>query len=349
MQGKAPTIYDVAKLAGVSIATVSRTTSGGVVSAASRRKVEEAMATLGYRHAADRPRHRGALALAVTDLSNPYYTALADGAAAEAARAGYALQIYASDHLEGEGGEELTQRILAHAPEGAVLVGSMVEDGEPELLSRSVDRLLREMPVVTLCPRVEGMGGINITSDPSTATRKSVAHLVRLGHRRIVLIGGGPDERFRSVRRDSFFEELERLDLPRQSRGLFSTGFAPQSGEAGVARMLAAYAPDERPTAVIAFNDMVALGVLCQLQREGLRVPEDVALVGCDNLFFAPYLNPPLTTVDLHAFEHGQAAVSELVSAVNGGSTFHYSRTRESSLIVRESCGASLVRAEREV
>lgn len=73
----------------------------------------------------------------------------------------------------------------------------------------------------------------------------------------------------------------------------------------------------------------------------GLRVPEDVALIGCDNQFFTPYLTPALTTVDLHPFDHGATAIEELIAALkNGGSA--YSQIRECSLIVRESCGAML-------
>ena len=98
---------------------------------------------------------------------------------------------------------------------------------------------------------------------------------------------------------------------------------------------------EDRPTAVIAINDLVALGALRQLQRMKLRVPEDVALIGCDNQFFTPFLNPPLTTVDLHPFDHGVTAVEELIGSVRGGGG-NYSQIRECSLIVRESCGAAL-------
>ena len=69
------------------------------------------------------------------------------------------------------------------------------------------------------------------------------------------------------------------------------------------------------------------------------RVPEDVALIGCDNQFFTPYLNPPLTTVDLHPTDHGKNAVSELVGAISGGTVYSFSQIRECSLIIRESCG----------
>ena len=94
-------------------------------------------------------------------------------------------------------------------------------------------------------------------------------------------------------------------------------------------------------TTPIAINDLVALGAMRHLQRMGLRIPEDVAIIGCDNQFFTPYLNPPLTTVDLHPEEHGRNAVSELI-AQQSGEVVPYNQISECSLIVRESCGAAL-------
>ena len=344
MDSKQPTIYDVAELAGVSIATVSRAMSGGSISEASRRKVAEAVEALDYRPAAARhvPDQQGqTLALVVSGMENPYYAALCSGAMEEAARHGYVLQLYAHD-LENASSEDMVQRVLSHRPRGAVLVGSMVENGAQERILENLQRLIREMPVVAICPRIEGLSCVNIASDPSLSTRKSIAHLVNLGHQRIAFIGGHRDMRFSSARETVYYEEMERRGLPVQPRRAYTTGFTPQAGEIGVSKMLDTTLPGERPTAIIAVNDVVALGVLRQLQRVGIRVPEDMALIGCDNQFFTSYLNPPLTTVDLYPYEHGQSAISELIAALNGGSTFHYSHTRESSLIVRESCGAGL-------
>ena len=98
------------------------------------------------------------------------------------------------------------------------------------------------------------------------------------------------------------------------------------------------------PTAIVAINDVCALGVLSHLKKSGFRVPQDIALTGCDNLFFTQYLDPPLTTVDLRATERGSFAMEELINALNGGDTTPISHKLECSLIVRESCGAMLGR-----
>lgn len=345
MSEKQPTIYDVADHAGVSIATVSRVLSGGSASGAAKKKVEEAIAALNYRPAAPRrtQERRPAvrtLALVVSDLSNPYYASLAAGAEEAARRNGYALQLYSHDLNEAVS-SALINQLIEHRPEGAVLVGSMVENGTDDELRSHLERLRQIMPLVIIGPRIDGLDCINITSDLSLSVRKSIAHLLALGHDRIAFIGGSSSIRSASTREAAFYAEMERLGKPILRTGTES-GFTPRDGEMCVAKLFASLSAGERPTALIAINDLVALGALRELQRLNLRVPEDVALIGCDNQFFTPYLNPPLTTVDLHPNDHGKNAVSELISAISGGNVYSFSQIRECSLIVRESCGMGL-------
>ena len=175
---------------------------------------------------------------------------------------------------------------------GAVLVGAPMEQGSTDEIRRRLNRIAQRMPIVTIGPRVEGVSCVNITSDLSVSVRKSIAHLVALGHRRIAFIGGSGGMRSSSARRRAYFEEMERLGLPTDRQISTEAGFTPQGGELSVNRLFSEANPGDRPTAIIAINDLVALGALRQLQRMGLRVPEDVALIGCDNQFFTPYLNP---------------------------------------------------------
>ena len=95
------------------------------------------------------------------------------------------------------------------------------------------------------------------------------------------------------------------------------------------------------PTALIAFNDLVALGAMKQLKQMGLRLPEDMAIIGCDNQFFCPYTDPPMTSVDLHPEEMARSAVRELLLSHDGDAKT-FSMMRDATLVVRESCGARL-------
>lgn len=343
MEPRTVTINDVAAMAGVSVATVSRVLSGSGASPAAREKVESAARALGYRKSAAPKLPEGgreqALALIISDLTNPYYGMLCAGAEQASRRAGRPLIVC---QPEFGGSEEAALDSVARLPvAGAVVVGAAMEQGDLDAIRKRLCRIAQRVPIVTIGPRVEGVSCVNITSDLSLSVRKSLAHLVTLGHRRIAFIGGSGGMRSSSTRRRAYYEEMERLGLPSDRELRTDAGFTPQAGEFCVNRLYSGVSADKRPTAIIAINDLVALGALRQLQRMGLRVPEDVALIGCDNQFFTPYLNPSLTTVDLHPFDHGVTAVEELIGSLNGGGG-SYSQIRECSLIVRESCGAML-------
>ncbi|MBR2943043.1 MAG: substrate-binding domain-containing protein, partial [Clostridia bacterium] len=244
-------------------------------------------------------------------------------------------------NLKNGDANAVVDRIIEQKPEGAVLVGGIIDNREA-CSRENLLRLQRAMPLVTIGPRVDGLNSINISSDLSVSVRKSINHLHALGHRRIAFIGGTSDIQSSSIREKSFYEEMDRLGLPCDRNLHAETGYIPQDGEICVAKLFARLSPGELPTALIAINDLVALGAMRQLQRMGLRIPDDVAIIGCDNQFFTPYLNPPLTTVDLHPEEHGRNAISELIAAGSGGSIVPYSQISECTLIVRESCGAAL-------
>ena len=343
--GSKPTIYDVAALAGVSIATVSRVMGGGSVSAKSRAKVEDAMRALEYvpssAHSHSQPRTNGVLGVVVGDLDNPYCAALCRGAEEEALRHGYALELYCHDGTRISS-EQMVGRLLAHKPAGVVITGGIVEEGTHEQRLENLSRLSREMRVATIGHEVEGLPCINIRTDIYASVSLSMMHLVNMGHRRITFIGGEESFRFSSARIQAYHRAMESIGVPPGEHLVYPTGFTPRSGEMGVARMLAGLEPGRLPTAIVAVNDVCALGVLRQLDKAGIRVPQDMALVGCDNLFFSAYLNPPLTTVDLHAAERGRIAVAELVNALAGGETALFDHQIDCALIVRESCGAPL-------
>ena len=344
MADKQATIVDVAELAGVSVATVSRVLSGGSASLTARRKVEEAVRALQYRPlTTQRKTEKSAertLGLVISDLTNPYYAALCAGAEEAARRGGWNLVVYQTA-LTGWMESDIAEKVCSLPVSGAVLVGSVIEAGTQEDIRQRLCAIGQKMPIVTIGPRVEGVSCVNITSDLSLSVRKSIAHLYALGHRRISFIGGSGGIRSSSARRRAYYEEMERLQLPADREISTDAGFTPQAGEFCVNRLLSGTKRSAWPTAIIAINDLVALGALRQLQRMNLRVPQDMALIGCDNQFFTPYLNPSLTTVDLHPFDHGFSAIDELIGTLRGGGG-SYSQIRECSLIVRESCGAML-------
>ena len=199
----------------------------------------------------------------VSNLSNPYYAELASGAEEAARHNGYALQVYCHD-LKEPISPALINLLIEHKPAGAVLVGSMVENGTDSELRSLLMRLRQAMPLAIIGPGIDGLDCINITSDLSLRVRKSIAHLLSLGHERIAFLGGSSSIRSASVREQAFYAEMKRLGMEVFSTGAES-GFTPRDGEMGVARLFASLSEKERPTALITINDLVALGALREL------------------------------------------------------------------------------------
>lgn len=343
MQTDRVTIYDIAKEAGVSPSTVSRVLSGGSnVNTVTRGRVQ---AVIERHHFTPSSIAQGllrknskTLGIILPGVLHPYYASMFTGAYSEAQRLGYALQLFPVLPQAN-----VTQPFMEHIDkrrlDGVILSGGVVESIMNEGLVRQLQMLAHAMPVVAVCPPIPGLSCINIYSDLTSSVRQSLRHLFTLGHRRIAFLGGSYESRSAGEREQGFIDEAERLGLT--SRYRHEAGHNPEAGEMGVIKLLDPLPRHEWPTALICINDLVALGAMRQLRHMQLRIPDDMAIVGCDNQFFSPYTCPPLTTVDLHPDEHGRAAIQQLVSSI-GGDQISFSQLRPATLIVRESCGAAL-------
>ena len=337
---KASTIHDVAKRAGVSIATVSRVMSGGSASASARERVEQAIQELDYKTSGGKQTSR-VIAMVLSPQTSPYYASMCEGATSEAIRAGYLPMIYS--YPDTTPTERIVEDLLEQKPAGALLAGFSVEHSYAQEQTRAcLTRIQQAMPLVAIGPPIEGIECARLTSDPSQCVRKSMAHLVMLGHRRIAFIGGDRAARFSVIRENAYHEEVERYDCVQRSDYVVQTGCTAPAGELAINILLGSLPKSDYPTAIFAINDLVALGAIAQLHRHGLTIPDDMAIVGCDNAFFAPHLTPSLTTVDLHPRAHGRSAMAELIASIQENRVISFNNTAECSLVIRESCGAHL-------
>ncbi|GHU83660.1 LacI family transcriptional regulator [Clostridia bacterium] len=342
------TIYDIAGEAQVSTATVSRVLAKHPgVSAKTQARVSRVIEKYHFKPSTvarglyQQTSHM--LGILLPGVLSPYYAALY-AAAYDAARAsGYALLTFhtsPSDSISMAAIGELIERRL----DGALLLGGIVEAVHPQdSLAELLGVLQRHMPIVTICPPIAGVDCVNFHSDLSYSVRQSVRHLHALGHQRIAFLGGSLESRSAGEREMGFRDEMSRVGLSAEYR--HEAGHTPEAGEMGVLRMLTPLSPKTRPTALIAINDLVALGAMRQLKRMGLRIPEDIAIIGCDNQFFSPYTDPPLTTVDLHPGDLGRIAVQQLIATLTEDrDNLFFSQVKEATLVIRESCGARLGR-----
>ena len=311
MDGTAPsrtpraTIDDVARAAGVAPSTVSRAFSRpGRVSFETSERIHRIAAELGYRTSSlARALPTGPtsmIALAISDITNPFYNEIIRGAQVAASEAGYTILL--ADTQESGANERKALERAAATVEGIVLASTRMSDS-------AIRMTAKQRPVIVLNRAVSDVPCV-ITDNPR-GTRRAVEHLAELGHRRITYLAGpeaswADGTRWRSVRESAM--ELE-LHVRR-------VGPMPPT-VAGGARAAAEFA-DNPTSAVIAYNDLVAIGAIRALTAMGARIPQDVSVVGFDNIFAAELVTPPLTTVAAPLGAMGRTAVSNLLAIVRG-------------------------------
>lgn len=327
--GGPATIYSVARHAGVSIASVSRVLQGSAtVSEATRRRVLDAVDALNYvPTGAARSlavRHHEAQALVLPELAGPYYSELLMGFEARAAELGHAVLL-----LQAAGRDDLAGAVrrLAGRADGLAVLGSAAI---PEAV---VDGLRAHRPVLLVAgdphPGVEA-----IAAESASSTGFLTEHLMEHGRRRIVFVGdpdAGPDVR---ERHRGYLEA--HAAAGRQAADPVRVGFREQDGAAVAKRWLAGGIDAD---ALVCANDELALSVMLQVQAAGTQVPEQLAVVGFDDLMTARYVRPGLTTVRQPVRELGALAAERLHELVAGRAPHPELTVLATDPVVRGSCG----------
>ncbi|MBD3943205.1 LacI family DNA-binding transcriptional regulator [Microbacterium sp. NEAU-LLC] len=325
------TVHDVAARSGVSIATVSRTLrEPHRVSDDTRDRVLAAVDELGYRpnRAASSLRRgrTGVIALVVPDIENPYFASMTKGAQVMCRERGYELVVV--DTSERAEIEDEEVRVLRSQIDGLILASSRLSDERLAEVAETTSCVLVNRSLESHAP-----GTPTVTIDEGAAAALAVAHLYGLGHRRIVYVGG-PSRSWSQARRAKGIEtaahERDGLELI-QLRDCVPTS----DGGREVAEKVLALGP----TAVIGYNDLVALGLLAQWTESDIRVPGHVSLIGFDDTFVTGLVTPPLTSVGADLRVVGDAAVELLIERIDGVSTSSHliHRSIQPQLAVRSS------------
>lgn len=305
--GRAPTIHDVAAACGVAASTVSRAFSRPErVNAATRARVLEIAEQMGYRPspiARALPSGRTTtLGLLIPDVTNPFFFNLIRGAERQAAAAGYTIVLADTDE-SAEVEATLVDRLF-RAVDGFVLASSRLSD-------RQLKAAHARGPVILVNRRVPPVPGVVI--DSTHGLRRATEHLVSLGHRKIVYLGGPRASWSDASRWRALQSACRRLDVD-----LVRIGPLPPTVDAGVAAADAVLL--EEATAVVTFNDLLAIGVIRRLHARGISVPGDISVLGNDDIFGADFCHPPLTTLAAPIETAGRAAVDLLLAALAGDS-----------------------------
>ncbi len=327
-----PTLRDVADRAGVSPMTVSRVVNKrGPVSPELRTRVEAALAETGYMPNAVarnlRTQRTDTVALVMPDMTNPFFTALAQGVETAAREAGITLLLANTDENEDEEAR-VVQMLLQRQVDGLLLIpaGSCAETA----------RLCRDhtTPLVVVDRRTEQPGVNVVRADSERGSLELGRLLVGLGHQRMAVLTGPATVPTAVDRAAGFCRALEEAGLPapRVIHGEFSI-------DSGRQMALAAMGEEPRPTALFAANNFIAIGVLHGLEELDLRVPEDVAVVGMDDLPAQMVMFPFLTVAAQPAVEIGRRAVELFLDGLVDPDSPALEVVLPTELVVRRSSG----------
>lgn len=306
-----PTIIDVARVAGVSKSTVSRVIRGDdtLVRERTREKVLQAIEQLGYERNAVagslRTNRTFTIALIIPDIANPFWPEVARGVQDVLSPQGYALVLACSDwHRQRE------QDYLAMARRNR-FDGIMIN---PAGLTNDDLRRAR-MPVVIL-----GLGGGSfdfdaVGSDSYTGTTMALQYLLGLGHHHIGLISGQSNRMTRSSRLASYLDFHRDQGMPIDDDLIVECPFDQECGRQSMRQLLTV---SPAPTAVFAANDILAIGALHAIHEAGLRVPQDISIIGMDDIYAVSVTTPPLTTIAKHKYDTGKRAATFLLERIQG-------------------------------
>ncbi len=331
----AATMKDVALKANVSTATVSRALMNpDKVSQTTRHRVEQAAIDVGYLpHALGRNVKRNesrTILVIVPDICDPFFSEIIRGIEVTAAAEGYLVLIGDCGH-QNQQEKTFIDLIITKQIDGMLLLGSRL----PFDASKEEQRNLPPMVMANeFAPELE-LPTVHI--DNLTAAFHAVNHLLELGHTRIGCIAGPEEMPLCHYRLQGYVQALRRNGMTIDPRLIARGDF---SFEAGAAAMEQLINQPVMPTAIFCHSDVMALGALSYAKRNGLRIPQDISLIGFDNIALSQFCDPPLTTVAQPRYEIGHQAMLLLLDQLNGQMVSSGSRLLDCELIIRGSTQA---------
>ncbi len=306
------TLEQVARHAGVSPSTVSRILNGtAVVSDDKKQAVQDAIRTLGF---VPNPVARGlaggrtlSIGVVTQAIDSPFYGAALRGIEDTLGAAGYS-PLFVSGHWQAEEEARCIEVLRARRVDGLIVLTGRLSDS-------ALRALARQLPVVVTGRTLKAPNLVSLDFDDALGARLAAEHLLALGHRRIAFIGGDPVHPDARARESGFRDALGRAGLPVDPALVETGGYQEEGGRLAVERLLEG---GHRFTAILAANDQMAFGAALALHRRRLRVPDQISLVGFDDLASASYSIPPLTTVHQPVSDLGRAAAAAMLALLAG-------------------------------
>ena len=335
------TLADVSRLAGVSSATVSRYINDtGPVSDDVRARIESAITSMGYepRKSPANRDQEGTIAILTGDLLNPYFPEVVRGIQDEADNYDMTLALYGiTDHAQRQA--RIIRKLSIQNPDGIIVMGTLPFPALIEWQQK------QQIPMVVLNRKIDLPMVHSIMVDFENALYRATQHLIHQNHVRIGYLAAYHNTEIAIARRRGIEQALAEagLCLLPEMCVTVPPGTDADGGYQAM-NVLLSRPPSGWPTAILTFNDVIAVGALHAIHQRGLHVPQDMSIIGVDDIFTAPFAYPPLSTIGQPKFRMGALAVRRL-HQMRQGDYDHTNKTTvlESPLIVRESSGLAPV------
>lgn len=312
MGSRTVTLEQVARHAGVSPSTVSRILNGtAVVSDDKKQAVEAAIRILGF---VPNPVARGlaggrslSVGVVTQAIDSPFYGAALRGIEDTLDAAGY-IPLFVSGHWNAEAEARCIEVLRSRRVDGIIVLTGRLSDAALRAVARS-------LPVVVTGRPLKAPGLVSLKFDDASGARLATEHLLSLGHRQIAFIGGDPLHGDAQERERGFREACAAAGVVVDEALMEAGGYLEEGGRLAMERLLAS---GRRFSAVFTANDQMGFGVALALHRRGLRLPQDLSLVGFDDLYTSAYSIPPLTTVHQPVQDLGRTAAAAMLQMLRG-------------------------------
>lgn len=326
------TMKDVALSAGVSTATVSRALmTPEKVSLSTRKRVDDAISETGYSPTTLtrtlRRNESKTIVTIVPDICDPYFSDILRGIEDAAVENGYVILVGDSSQQQKRE-QSFVNLVYTKQVDGMVLLGSDL----PFNASRQEQKNLP--PLVMACEYAPELELPTVHIDNLTAAFEAVNYLTKLGHKRVAELSGPESSSLCQFRHQGYQQALRRAGIAMNNAYVHYGNFTFEAGAAAITQLLSLSSP---PTAVFCHNDIMAIGATQKAKQMGFRVPQDISIMGFDDIEFSQYCDPPLTTISQPRYEIGRQSMLMLLELLKGNDVRSGSRLLESSLVVRES------------
>lgn len=332
-------IYDIAKISGVSIATVSRVINGSQgVTENTRLKVLDAIKSTGYRPshiAKSLSKSKSHVVGVMMPGVNHYFSQRIDGILKVLRDKGYSLMITTNDPKRHSTLEDMANfnLLFEKRVDGIIFFPTFVEDKHV----KKINELSQKMSIVITDMEIEGVDLNYVLQDSTEPTKEVMAYLISLGHQHIGFINGLDYDVEHNERLKIYWSMLKEAGIEPSLDDILQGGYSIESGYEKMKAYLQAHDRTKLPTAFVSANDNMAIGAMRAIQEVGLQIPKDMAVIGYDDIDFSKYTTPPLSTVRIDQFKMGEQAAQILIEDIEYGERPYEKWIANYELIVRES------------